>query len=86
MEKFSSKDIVVNITEKVTIIEISAATQKYESEIFIHKVVNGTPHEINLKSLLGLINIQLRNGDSITVKAVGPDSEEALTEVVQFLS
>lgn len=86
MDKCSSKDIIVNISEDVTIIEVSAATQKFNSEIYISKVVNGTPHHINLKSLLGLINIQLKNGDHITVKAEGSDCEEALAEVIQFLS
>ena len=86
MEKSSTKDIIVNISDNVTIVEVSKATQKFESEIYLKKIVNGTPHEINLKSFLGLITLQLRNGDHLNVRTVGEDSEEALADVVQYLS
>jgi phosphocarrier protein HPr len=86
MEKSVSKEITVNISENVTIIEVSKATQKFEAEIYLIKNVNGTIHEINLKSFLGLITLQLRNGDHIKVNAVGEDCEEALEEVVAYLS
>lgn len=86
MKECATKKIVVNISDDVTIVDISKATQKYESEIYIHKNVNGTPHEINLKSFLGLINLRLKNGDEVMIKAEGGDCEEALNEVVQFFS
>lgn len=86
MEKSSSENIVVNISEDVTIIEVSKATQKFQSEIYLKKNVNGVIHEINLKSFLGLITLQLKNGDHITVQTIGEDCEEALEEVVNFLS
>jgi phosphocarrier protein HPr len=86
MEKTSTKKIVVNISEDVTIIEVSKVTQKYQSDIYLKKNVNGSLHEINLKSFLGLITLQLKNGDHLTVNAVGEDCEEALGEVVQYLS
>ena len=85
MEKSSTQNIVVNISDNVTIVEVSKATQKYESEIYLKKNVNGTIHEINLKSFLGLITLQLRNGDQLTVRTVGEDCEEALVDVVQYL-
>lgn len=86
MEKTIERNIIVNIPERATIIEVSAATQKFESEIYLIKNVNGTIHEINLKSFLGLITLQLKNGDHLTVKAIGDDCEEAMEEVVQYLS
>lgn len=86
MENCSEKEIIVNIPDNVTIVEVSKATQKYQSEIYLKKVVNGTPYEINLKSFLGLINLQLRNGDRIKVKVVGEDCQQALEDVVQYLS
>jgi phosphocarrier protein HPr len=86
MEKTVSKKVTVNISENVTIVEVSKATQKYQSEIYLKKNVNGTVHEINLKSFLGLITLQLKNGDDVTVSAVGEDCEEALKEVVNYLS
>ncbi|WP_174729113.1 HPr family phosphocarrier protein [Mesobacillus harenae] len=86
MEKSKSQKIIVNISESVTISEVSKATQKYHSDILLEKTVNGIPHEINLKSFLGLITLQLKNGDSINIKAIGEDCEEALAEVVDYLS
>ncbi|MBO0588565.1 HPr family phosphocarrier protein [Sporosarcina sp. E16_8] len=86
MEKSVSKTIVVNISENVTIVEVSKATQKYQSEIYLKKNVNGSIYEINLKSFLGLITLQLRNGDHLFVKVVGEDCEKALEEVVGYLS
>lgn len=85
MEKSCTKNIVVNISETTTIVEISKATQKFRSEIFLKKNVNGMIHEINLKSFLGLITLQLKNGDHVTVYTIGEDCEEALKEVVNFL-
>jgi len=85
MEKSSTKNIIVHISDNVTIVEVSKATQKFESEIYLKKNVNGTIHEINLKSFLGLITLQLRNGDQLTVRTVGEDCEEAMADVVQYL-
>lgn len=86
MEKSCSKNIVVHISEDVTIIEVSKATQKFQSEIYLKKIVNGVLHEINLKSLLGLITLQLKNGDHLTIRAVGEDCEQATEQVAKFLS
>lgn len=80
------KDIVVNISDKVTIVEVSKATQKFESEIYLKKNLNGTPHEINLKSFLGLITLQLRNGDHLNIRTVGEDCKEAMEDVIGYLS
>ena len=86
MEKKSSKKITVNISEQVTIVELSKVTQKYTSEIYLKKTVNGVPHEINLKSFLGLITLQLKNGDSLMIEAIGEDCEEAMEEVLKYLT
>lgn len=86
MDNRVSKTITVNITEDVTIVEVSKATQKYNSEIYLKKVVNGTPHEINLKSFLGLITLQLKNGDKLTIEAEGNDAQAALDEVANYLA
>lgn len=85
MKELTEK-VVVNISETQTIIELSKMTQKFNSEIFLKKVVSGSVIDINLKSFLGLITLQLRNGDHLTVRVVGDDSEEALREVIDFLS
>ena len=86
MSKVSSQEIVVHITEDQTIVGLSELIQPYQSEIYLKKLVLGTVTEVNLKSFLGLITLQLRNGDRFTVRAVGEDSEEALNEVIEFLT
>ncbi len=86
MEKEVSKQIKVDISEDQTIVDLSQSIQALNSEIFLKKNVNGNVIEINLKSFLGLINLRLTNGDSLTVRAVGDDCEEALEEVVNYLT
>ncbi|OLO42470.1 phosphocarrier HPr family protein [Alkalihalophilus pseudofirmus] len=86
MKKSSSKDISINIGEDKTIIELSKIIQPFQSEIFLRKVFRGNPIEVNLKSFLGLITLNLQNGDTITVKAVGVDSEDAVNAVVEYLT
>ncbi|WP_257008131.1 HPr family phosphocarrier protein [Bacillus sp. FJAT-45350] len=82
----SQKEITVNISEEQTIVELSKKIQSYKSEIFLSKVLRGTPMEVNLKSFLGLITLHLENHDKILVRAVGEDSTEALEEVVSYLT
>ncbi|GAE33739.1 HPr family phosphocarrier protein [Halalkalibacter akibai] len=79
-------DITVNISEDQTITGLSQLIQPYKSEIYLKKLVRGSVIEVNLKSFLGLITLQLSNGDRLTVRAVGEDSEAAIKEVVEFLS
>lgn len=82
----SSKQITVNIDETQTIIELSNKLQRYNSEIYLKKNMGGSVIEVNLKSLLGLINLQLTNGDNLTIRCVGDDHEDALQEVEDWLT
>lgn len=86
MAKESTKEIKVQITEDQTITELSRLIQPFKSEIYLKKMFRGNVIEVNLKSFLGLITLQLQNNDSILVRAVGEDSEEALKKVVEFLT
>jgi phosphocarrier protein HPr len=80
------KDVTVYLSENKTIVDLSQLIQKYDSEIYLTKIVNGSVFEVNLKSFLGLINLQLRNGDEIKVSVEGEDSRLALIEVIRFFS
>ena len=80
----SKREIKIKITEEQTIIDLSNRLQVFHSEIYLTKVVGGMVREVNLKSLLGLITLQLKSGDTVTIKAVGKDHQEALTEVSRF--
>jgi phosphocarrier protein HPr len=86
MNNEQMKNMKVHLTENKTIVDLSQLIQKYDSEIYLKKIVNGSVIEVNLKSFLGLINLQLRNGDEIEARAEGEDSQEALLEVERFFS
>ncbi|MDT8861480.1 HPr family phosphocarrier protein [Alkalihalobacillus sp. MEB130] len=81
-----SKQITINISEDQTIIELSSLVQPFQSEIYLKKMIRGNVVEVNLKSLLGLITLQLKNHDQIIVRTVGEDCEEALVKVMEFLT
>lgn len=86
MEKTISKQIIINISEDQTIVDLSKLVQPYNSEIFLKKFLKGNTIEINLKSFLGLITLQLKNNDHVTVRVVGDDCEEVIDRVVKFLT
>ncbi|NEU29537.1 HPr family phosphocarrier protein [bacterium LRH843] len=86
MEKTAAKEITIDITEDQTIVELSKEIQQFSSEIYLKKMVKGNEIEVNIKSFLGLITLQIHNGDSVAVRAVGSDCEEALAAVTNYLS
>nr|WP_241154453.1 HPr family phosphocarrier protein [Staphylospora marina] len=49
----------------------------------IKLVKNGK--EVDAKSLLGVMSLAAKKGDVITVKAEGPDAEEAVNTLAAFL-
>lgn len=85
MSEKVSKDVKVHMKETQTIMELSQIIQRYDSEIILKKVVQGSVHEANLKSFLGLINLRLQEGDEIEVTCIGADAAQALGEVESFL-
>ncbi|WP_059103282.1 HPr family phosphocarrier protein [Shouchella shacheensis] len=81
-----NQEIVIHIDEEQTIVELSDKMQAYDSEIYLKKMYRGVLHEINLKSLLGLITIHLGNGDEVLIRVVGHDADLALQAVVDYLT
>jgi phosphocarrier protein HPr len=86
MNNESTQQVKVNISEDQTIVDLSQILQPFEAEIYLEKVVDGTAREVNLKSFLGLITLQLKNGDNVKVKTVGKDHDKAIEEVITFFS
>ncbi|GAK12065.1 HPr family phosphocarrier protein [Geomicrobium sp. JCM 19039] len=78
--------ITIQLDENQTIFELSHCLSRYKSEVFVKKRVGGALYDVNLKSVLGLINLQLKNDDVVTVYAIGHDSREAVEAAVDFLS
>ncbi|MEE8885207.1 MAG: HPr family phosphocarrier protein [Eubacteriales bacterium] len=60
---------------------VQVASQ-YESTIHLE---NGTK-SVNAKSIMGMMTLGLDNGERVTVTADGPDEEEALKNVIKFLT
>lgn len=59
---------------------IVQTANKYESEIFFKK----DSEEINAKSIMGIITLGAVYNSSLTIKADGPDEENALQDMVQL--
>jgi phosphocarrier protein HPr len=85
MSEKVTREVKVHMKETQTIMELSQIIQRYDSEIILKKNVQGSIHEANLKSFLGLINLRLQEKDEIEVTCIGPDAEQALQEVENFL-
>ena len=41
---------------------------------------------INAKSIMGLMSLAIAKGEEITLRTEGPDEEQALNELVQFVT
>ncbi|GAE92763.1 catabolite repression HPr-like protein Crh [Gracilibacillus boraciitolerans JCM 21714] len=53
----------------------------FSSEIFIEKDTK----RINAKSIMGLMSLALPKGSEIKIIADGPDDQEALHELIEFI-
>ena len=52
-----------------------------KSNVFIHM----GNKRVNAKSIIGIISLELKAGNVVTVSAVGEDEEEAMNKVKQIL-
>ncbi|WP_026699697.1 HPr family phosphocarrier protein [Salibacterium aidingense] len=85
MEEFQ-KNIIIQIEENQTVIELGQLLQPFKSEVYLMNRSEGHVVEANVKSLLGLVSMHIQNGDQVTVRAVGSDAEEAAAKVINFLT
>ncbi len=56
------------------------AANTFSSEVFI----GGEDEEVNAKSILGLLTLAASKGTSLTVRADGPDEEQAVLALVEL--
>lgn len=54
---------------------------QFQSRIHLE---NGTKH-VNAKSIMGMMTLGIDNGDDVVVTADGPDEEEAVEKLQNFL-
>lgn len=57
-------------------------SNKFQSDI---KIRTSTGNLIDAKSILGLMTLGLGKGAELTIQADGPDEEEAVNTLVQFV-
>ncbi len=64
------------------IAELVQVASKYDSRIYIEL---GTKR-VNAKSIMGMMSLELDNGDEMTVSADGADETDALREIEGFVT
>jgi len=75
----------VMITNKLGLHARAAAKLVHTANIFTSEVFIGGEHEeVNAKSILGLLTLAASKGTSVTVRADGPDEEDAVRAVVEL--
>jgi phosphotransferase system HPr (HPr) family protein len=42
--------------------------------------------EVNLQSMLGVLSLGVAKGDEVTIIADGPDEEESLKKIIEFIN
>lgn len=75
----------VMITNKLGLHARAAAKLVHTANAFDSEVFIGGEHEeVNAKSILGLLTLAASKGASVTVRADGPDEEEAVVALVEL--
>jgi phosphocarrier protein HPr len=59
----------------------SKAAARFSSSVTVVK----SGAEANAKSVLSVLKLDVQKGDSVKIRAEGPDEEEALTELVKLV-
>ena len=78
------KSIVVKLDQKTDVMPIAMLVQvasQYESSIY----VDADEKRVNAKSIMGMMSLEPKNGDFLTVTADGADEEAALAEIEEVL-
>ena len=80
-----SETIKVNLAADAEARPVAVLVQKasqYESRVYIQ----AGDKKINAKSIMGMMSLQLGNGEELTVVADGEDEEDAIQGVENFLA
>ena len=81
----SRKEVVVSNVSKEhdnPIAELVQVACRYDSEI----ILESNNRRINAKSIMGLMTLGLRAGESVTVHADGEDEAEAVDKIEAYLT
>jgi phosphotransferase system HPr (HPr) family protein len=83
--KNMSKDVVVQMDDGMEPRPIALLVQtanRFSSQIYLRM----DNVRVNAKSIMGMMNLALLNGASVTIEAEGADEEDAVTEIQRFLT
>ena len=53
--------------------------KKYQSQVFLHR----GDDKVNAKSVVAIMGMQVNNGDTVTLEAIGADAKTAITELTE---
>ena len=81
MIKKSIKISCPNGIEPRPIAELVQVASKYESKVYLENETK----RVNAKSIMGMMSLNLVNGDLLTVSTEGNDEEAAMDEIQSFL-
>lgn len=81
MEK-EVKVMISDETEAHPIAMLVQIASKYDSSVYIEVVGK----KVNAKSIMGMMSLNLKKGESVTVVASGTDEEDAVKGIEEFLS
>ena len=70
-----------NGIEHRPIAELVQTASKYESKVYLETATK----RVNAKSIMGMMSLNLVNGDLLTVSTEGGDEEAAMDEIQNFL-
>lgn len=82
------------MVKKEVTIEIEGGMQARNVAMFVQEagghdstiMVEYEGKRVNAKSIMGMMSLSLAEGEKITIKADGPDEEEALASMAKFVS
>lgn len=81
----TKKTIKIQITDGVDSRPVAVLVQvasQYESQIF----VESSGKRVNAKSIMGMMSLVLKSGEEVIVTTDGPDEDEALVGIEEYLT
>ena len=83
----------MKLVERTLIVELDPGLQARPAAQFVQEAAKFTAHifleknnkKINAKSIMGLMSLAIAQGETIKLIAEGPDEEEAMVRLAEFI-
>ncbi|MCR4787539.1 MAG: HPr family phosphocarrier protein [Lachnospiraceae bacterium] len=79
------KEVMIRITDETEAHPAAMLVQiasRYDSSVYMET----TGKKVNAKSIMGMMSLDLKQGKTIVVSAEGPDEEDAVKGIEDFLA